>query len=156
MSVVYIVSAVMCVHVGQSARLECEKSHEFKQGSDLFFRVSIQRCVQTTQPALPTLSLSRPGSGGRAFTGVCAIYADSHLRLLVSIRERQFPRVCILSPPFQPCETYLEQDHKYFFAQGRLSPRSQLLCKMQVCVELSDVLSQHLIKSSTCTGCCVT
>lgn len=112
MSLLYIVSVVMCVHVGESARLECEKSQEFKQGSDLFFRVSLQRCVQTMQPALPALSLSRPGSGGRASTGVCAIYADSHLRLHISIRERQFTRVCILAL-LNPCETDLEQDHRF-------------------------------------------
>lgn len=51
----------MCVHVGQSALLQCEKLPEFKQGSDLFSE-ALQRCAHILQPGLPTLSQSRPAA----------------------------------------------------------------------------------------------
>ncbi len=59
MSVLCIVPAVMCVHVGLSAQLHCEKLHKFKQGSDLFSE-PLQRCAHILQPGLPALSHSRP------------------------------------------------------------------------------------------------
>lgn len=63
----------MCFHFGLSAVLQFKKMHEFKQGSDLFSE-TLQRCAHILQPGLHTVIL-KDGSGERAFTGVCAIYA---------------------------------------------------------------------------------
>lgn len=84
MSVVHIVSIVMCVHVGRSALQRYEKLHEFKQGSDLF---SDSPAVRRYPAAwTPYAVIFKAGCGGRVFTGVCTITQRHSVSTCINVR----------------------------------------------------------------------